>query len=66
VIPDVEVDRIERHLPEAWCTGGGERVIDPHPPSRPQVFDLPEITYSVTEHQRFGGACRGCQRTVKA
>ncbi len=66
LVPEAEVDRIERHFPEARCPCGGEIVIDPHPQSRQQVFDLPEITYAVTEHQRFGGTCRCCQRLVAA
>jgi transposase len=65
-VPETAVDRIERHCPVARCTCGGEIVIDPHPQSRHQVFDLPEITYAVTEHQRFAGTCRGCQRLVAA
>ena len=45
---------------------GGEIRIDPIPLARHQVFDLPEITYSVTEHQRFGGTCLCCRRGVIA
>ena len=66
LVPEAAVDRIERHFPEARCECGGEIVIDPHPESRHQVFDLPEITFTVTEHQRFGGTCRCCQRFVTA
>jgi hypothetical protein len=66
LVPEAEVDRIERHFPEARCECGGEIRIDPIPLARHQVFDLPEITYSVTEHQRFGGTCLCCQRSVSA
>jgi len=66
LVPETEVDRVERHFPEARCECGGEIVIDPNPQARHQVFDLPEITYSVTEHQRFAGTCRCCQRAVTA
>lgn len=66
LVPETEVDRIERHFPDARCECGGVICIDSSPTARHQVFDLPEITYSVTEHQRFGGACRCCQRFVMA
>ena len=65
-VPEAEVDRIERHFPEARCSCGGEIVIDPLPEVRHQVFDLPEITFTVTEHQRFGGTGLCCQRAVTA
>ena len=65
-VPETEVDPIERHCPDARCACGGEIRIDPNPQSRHQVFDLPESSYSVTEHQRFGGTCRCCQRFVTA
>jgi len=66
LVPEAAVDRIERHFPDTRCECGGEIVIDPNPEARHQVFDLPEITFSVTEHQRFGGTCRCCQRSVTA
>ena len=66
LVPDAEVDHIQRYFPETRCECGGVIVIDPNPQSRHQVFDLPEITYSVTEHQRFAGTCRCCQRLVTA
>jgi transposase len=66
LVPETEVDRIERHFPDARCECGGEICIDSSPTARHQVFDLPQIAYSVTEHQRFGGTCRCCQRFVTA
>jgi len=66
LVPQAEVDHIERHWPNARCPCGGEIDIDPIPVARHQVFDLPEITYSVTEHQRFGGTCRCCHGLVTA
>jgi hypothetical protein len=66
LVPEAEVDRIERYFPETRCECGGEIRIDPTPTARHQVFDLPEISYSVTEHQRFAGTCRCCRRAVSA
>jgi hypothetical protein len=66
LVPEAEVDHVKRYLPETRCECGGELVIDPVPKVRHQVFALPEITSTVTEHQRFGGTCRCCQRSVTA
>jgi transposase len=65
-VPEAEVDQIERYFPDAHCPCGGEIRLDSAPRHRHQVFDLPEITFTVTEHQRFGGACQGCGRRVTA
>ena len=66
VVPETEVDQIERHFPDTRCACGGEIVIDTDPKDRHQIFDLPKITYTVTEHQRFGGTCLCCNRSVVA
>lgn len=66
VVPEAEVDHIERHFPNTCCPCGGEIALDAEPKDRHQVFDLPPITYTVTEYQRFGGTCPGCQRSVVA
>jgi len=36
------------------------------PYHRHQVFDLPEIRYTVVEHQRFAGCCKSCGCRSKA
>jgi hypothetical protein len=66
VVPESEVDQIERHFPDTRCHCGGEIVIDTDPKDRHQIFDLPQTTYTVTEHQRFGGTCPCCNRSVVA
>ena len=66
VVPESEVDQIERHFPDTRCPCGGDIVIDTDPKDRHQIFDLPQITYTVTEHQRFGGTCPCCNRSVVA
>jgi transposase len=65
-VPEAEVDQIERYFPDAHCACGGEIRIDEEPQHRHQVFDLPEITFTVTEHQRFGGHCQACGCSVTA
>lgn len=65
-VPESEVDEVHRHFPEARCACGGSIEIHPEPQSRHQIFDLPKITYTVTEHQRFSGTCSCCQSTTTA
>ena len=66
IVPESEVDQVERHFPDTRCSCGGEIIIDADPKDRHQVFDLPQITYTITEHQRFGGTCPCCSRSVVA
>jgi len=66
LVPEAEVDAIARHFPDTRCLCGGAIVLDTAPKDRHQIFDLPEITYTVTEHQRFGGTCPCCNRSVVA
>lgn len=66
LVPEAEVDQILRHFPDTRCPCGGALVLDAEPKERHQVFDLPEITATVTEHQCFGGTCPCCRRKVVA
>ena len=63
LVPVSKVDHIQRYFPDTRCTCGGEIVIETEARHRHQVFDLPEITCTVTEHQRFGGTCSRCERS---
>ena len=65
-VPESEVDEIQRHFPDALCPCGGQIEIHPDPKSRHQIFDLPKIIYTVTEHQSFSGVCPCCHRTATA
>jgi len=65
-VPEAAVDQVLRHFPDAHCPCGGTFVIDTEPQERHQIFDLPEITYTVTEHQCFGGTCPDCRRQTVA
>lgn len=57
-----EVDRIETYYPDSRCPCGGVLALEPEPAVRHQVFDLPEVRYTVTEHRRYGGRCARCGR----
>lgn len=61
LLPEEQVDRIERFYPQGRCACGGEIVPEPEAQQRHQVFDLPEIRYTVTEYQTYAGRCRCCQ-----
>ena len=55
------------HYPAGQCPCCGEQVVSHDKPYRVhQVFDLPEVSYLVTEHQLFRGTCRGCITTSEA
>lgn len=66
IVPEADVDHVARHFPDTRCVCGGEIILDADPKDRHQVFDLPQITYTVTEHQRFGGTCPCCNRSLVA
>ena len=60
-----EVDHTEPYYPESQCACGGVVEIAPEPVLHHQVFDLPEVRYTVTEYQQYAGHCTGCgQRPV--
>lgn len=55
------------HYPARQCACCGEQVVSHDKPYRVhQVFDLPEVSYVVTEHQLYRGTCRGCVTTSEA
>jgi hypothetical protein len=66
IVPESDVDHVERHFPDTRCVCGGEIILDADPKDRHQVFDLPQITDTVTEHQSFGGTCPCCNRSLVA
>jgi transposase len=53
LVPESEVDQIERFYPEGACGCGHALAIADEPSVRHQVFDLPEIRYQVTEYQLY-------------
>lgn len=60
LLPEQEVDRIERFFPQGRCRCGGEVVMETEAQHRHQVFDLPEVRYTVTEYQTYAGRCCRC------
>ena len=64
--PEENVTQFERYFPNGRCGCGGTVEMDETPNQRHQVFDLPEIRYTVTEHQRYGGVCQSCGQRHQA
>lgn len=55
-----QVDRCHRYLPPRQCGCGGIIRQVNNPTFRHQVFELPEVKATVTEHQLFSGYCNRC------
>jgi len=60
LLPEDQVDHCHVYLPSSQCDCGGSIATDDQPAWRHQVFDLPEVRYTVTEHQVFSGHCTTC------
>jgi transposase len=66
LVPESEVDQIERFYPEGACHCGHALAIAEEPSVRHQVFDLPEVRYQVTEYQLYSGYCPACRQHTSA
>ncbi len=63
---DARLNVIEHH-PSTHCSCCGEPVLSHARPYRShQVFELPEVSYLVTEHQLFRATCTHCIATTQA
>lgn len=57
-----QVNEIQRFYPPGRCACGGEVEPEVAASQRHQVFDLPEVKYTVTEYQAYSGTCSRCGR----
>lgn len=64
LVDEIDVDRIEHYYPHSRCPCGGEVVLERY--RRHQVFDLPEVRYTVVEHRCYDGYCTQCQSRHRA
>jgi transposase len=62
LLPESEVDHIEKHKPIKQCDCGAI-VVQTGEYLRHQVNDLPKIKAIVTEYQLLQGLCKGCGKT---
>lgn len=65
LLDESKVNDIQRHFPQAQCDCGGAVNVEADPSFRHQVFELPEVRYTVTEHQVFDGVCGDCHQVHK-
>lgn len=61
LLPESEVDMIEKHHPPEKCGCGGQ-IVETDWYKRHQIHDLPPIKTVVTEHKLFYGCCVQCDK----
>jgi len=66
LVPSQDCANIIPCLPEGWRRCGGDLQPDNTPPTRHQVWDLPEIQPIIDEYQLFRGHCPCCGITTQA
>ena len=57
---EAAVDGMKHYYPDGQCACGGDIALEAEPRLRHQVFDLPEVKYTVTEHRVYAGCCTRC------
>jgi transposase len=65
LLPENEVDIIEKHYPQNHCACGGA-VTTQDEYKRHQVHDIPPVKTVVTEHQLHYGCCEDCGKQYVA
>lgn len=66
LLPEDQVDHFKTYVPNSRCHCGGDIRLNTQPDYRHQVFDLPEVRYTVTEHQVYSGCCQTCGKKQTA
>lgn len=56
---------VEQYLPKKTCHCGGCVIPNRKPYKRHQIFDLPDISYTLVEHQVFKGECSWLSTTIQ-
>ncbi len=62
--PIEESASVEQYLPNKICHCGGCVIPNRKPYKRHQIFDLPDISYTLVEHQIFKGECSSAHGVV--
>lgn len=65
LLPENEVDHIEKHQPPEQCGCGGDIKVSTDY-SRHQVHEIPLVKTVVTEHQLLYGCCKDCGKRHQA
>lgn len=66
LMDDSCVDQTQRYFPHNQCGCGGSIILNNEPVCRHQVFDIPDVSFTLIEHQLFGGQCSGCGKRHNA
>ncbi len=61
MLPEDQVNQVQRFLPPGRCTCGGEVKPETRASYRHQVFDVPDVKFTVTEYQVYAGTCCQCR-----
>ena len=65
MVEESQLDGLKHYYPEGKCSCGGTVVLESEPDQQHQVFDLPEVRYTVVEHRTHVGCCTGCGKRHK-
>ncbi len=65
MVDETAVDGMKHYYPEGQCVCGGAIALEAEPHLRHQVFDLPEVKYTVTEHRVHAGCCIRCGKSCQ-
>jgi len=66
LVEESKLTSCERYYPDGRCVCGEDLEMESEPSFRHQVFELPQVSYEVHEHQLFSGRCPCCDRRVTA
>ena len=66
LLPEAEMDEVQAYWPPSHCQCGSALLMDAQPRHRHQVFDLPVVKYTATEHQIHQGHCPQCHQRYVA
>jgi len=66
LVEESQLTSCERYYPDGQCECGEDLEMESEPSVRHQVFELPQVSYEVHEHQLFSGRCPCCERRVTA
>ena len=64
--PHDERMTVTMYKPASTCHCGGTVICHKKAHQRFQIFDLPELNYTVTEHQAYQGECSDCDEKYSA
>ena len=61
LLPEDQMNQVQRFYPQGRCACGGEVKPEIRASRRHQVFDVPDVKFTVTEYQVYSGTCCRCK-----